>query len=129
MVIAQPAQSRQIAVGWRVDARGALDRLGGDAERLDELLEDFQMKIEPMIKAMEKAREKGRAPRLSELATELHRLSDAISAEGMVDLASQMQDAAKAEDFEKAATLLIHMGMELDWLLRILDENRCSGNL
>ena len=107
----------------------ALDRLGGDAERLDELLDDFQMKIEPMIKAMEKAREKGRAPRLSELATELHRLSDAISAEGMVDLASQMQDAAKAEDFEKAATLLIHMGMELDWLLRILDENRCSGNL
>jgi hypothetical protein len=47
----------------------------------------------------------------------------------MEDLARQMIQAARANDFSEVEVLLSHMGMELDWLLRILDENRCSGNL
>ena len=45
-----------------------------------------------------------------------------INAETPIALAEQ-------EDYEKAGTLLSQMRMELDWLLRILDQNRCSGNL
>ena len=107
----------------------ALDRLGGDAERLEDLLEDFQRQTPGLLKAMEKAVAKKRSARLDELAHELHGASQTVGAEGMVDLAAQLHDAARAEDFDKAATLLTHMGMELEWLLRILDENRCSGNL
>ncbi len=44
-------------------------------------------------------------------------------------LAARMVEAARASDFKEVEVILTHMGMELDWLLRILDENRCSGNL
>ena len=36
---------------------------------------------------------------------------------------------ALAENLGAVETLVTHMGMELDWLMRVLDENRCSGNL
>lgn len=108
---------------------GALDRLGGDTERLEDLLDDFQMKIPGLMKAMQKAAARKRARRLEELAAELRDSAHGIGAEGMVGLAEQMRDAATSEDFEQAGALLTHMGMELDWLTRILDENRCSGNL
>lgn len=107
----------------------ALDRVGGDTERLGDLLEDFQLKIPALMKAMENAVSKQRATRLAELTAELRESANGIGAEGMVRLAEQMGDVARAEDFETAGALLTHMGMELDWLSRILDENRCSGNL
>lgn len=107
----------------------ALDRLGGDTDRLEDLLEDFQIKIPGLMKAMEKATARKRSARLEELAVELRDSAHGIGAEGMVGLAEQMSDAARSEDFEHAGALLSHMGMELDWLTRILDENRCSGNL
>jgi hypothetical protein len=78
---------------------------------------------------MEKASGKKRSARLDELARELHGLSRGIGAEGMEGLAEQMSEAARADDYEKIGALLTHMGMELDWLMRILDDNRCSGNL
>jgi HPt (histidine-containing phosphotransfer) domain-containing protein len=108
---------------------GALERVGGDVDRLEDLLEDFQIKIPAMMKAMEKAAAKKRSARLEELAKELHTLSEGIGAEGMVGLAEQLGEAVRAEDDETIGTLLTHMGMELDWLMRVLDENRCSGNL
>ena len=111
------------------DRIGALDRLGGDVARLEDLLEDFQIKIPAMMKAMENAAHKKRSARLEELARELLEAAHGIGAEGMVGLAEQIGDAARSEDYERAGALLTHMGMELDWLMRILDENRCSGNL
>ena len=108
---------------------GALERVGGDVDRLEDLLEDFQIKIPAMMKAMEKAAGKKRSARLEELAGELYELSEGIGAEGMVGLAGQLRDAARADDDETIGTVLTHMGMELDWLMRVLDENRCSGNL
>ena len=111
------------------DRTGALERLGGDVDKLEDLLEDFQIKIPAMMQAMEKAAGKKRGARLEELARELHQGAYGIGAEGMVGLAEQMSDAARSEDYERVGALLTHMGMELDWLLRILDENRCSGNL
>lgn len=111
------------------DRTGALGRLGGDVDKLEDLLEDFQIKIPALMKAFEKAAERQRASRLGELAAELKDASYGIGAEGMVGLADQMSDAARDEDFERIGALLTHMGMELDWLLRVLDENRCSGNL
>jgi hypothetical protein len=63
------------------------------------------------------------------LAIELRESVRRIGAEGMEDLAARLIEAARASDFVEVETLLTHMGMELDWLLRILDENRCSGNL
>ena len=111
------------------DRTGALDRLGGDVDRLEDLLEDFQIKIPAMMKAMEKAASRKRSSRLEELARELRDAAHGIGAEGMVDLAEQMIDAARTEDDETVGALLTHMGMELDWLMRVLDENRCSGNL
>lgn len=111
------------------DRSAALERLGGDAERLEELLEDFQMRIPAVMKSIEKAAKRKRAARIEEVSEELRRSAHAIGADGIVALAAEMSDAAREEDFEKAGTLLTHMGLELDWLLRILDENRCSGNL
>lgn len=107
----------------------ALERVGGDTERLGDLLEDFQMRIPVLIKAMENAVSKKRASRLAQLSVELRDSATGIGAEGMVGLAEQMGDVARAEDFVAAEALLTHMGMELDWLSRVLDENRCSGNL
>ena len=111
------------------DRTGALDRLGGDVDRLEVLLEDFQTKIPPMMKAMKNAASNKRPTRLEELARELHDAAHGIGADGMVGLAEQIGDAARTEDYEKVGALLTHMGLELDWLMRILDENRCSGNL
>lgn len=111
------------------DRAGALDRLGGDVNRLEDLLEDFQIKIPAMMKAMENAAGRKRPARLEELGGELREAAHGIGAEGMENLAEQIGDAARSEDYEKVGALLTHMGMELDWLMRILDENRCSGNL
>ena len=111
------------------DRTGALDRLDGDVDRLEDLLEDFQIKTPAMMKAMKNAASKKRSARLEELARELHDAAHGIGAEGMVGLAEKIGDAARSEDYEKVGALLTHMGMELDWLMRILDENRCSGNL
>ena len=111
------------------DRTGALDRLGGDVDRLEDLLEDFQMKIPAMMKAMANAASKKRSARLEELARELCDAAHGIGAEGMVGLAEQLGDAARSKDYGKVRALLTHMGMELDWLMRVLDENRCSGNL
>lgn len=111
------------------DRTGALDRLGGDVNRLEDLLEDFQTKIPAMMKAMENAVGRKRSARLEELGGELLDAAHAIGAEGMENLAEQIGDAARSEDYEKVGALLTHMGMELEWLMRILDENRCSGNL
>lgn len=122
------AESHLVAVEV-FNRTGALERLGGDVDRLEDLLEDFQIKIPAMMKAMEKAAGKKRSARLVELARELHVLSRGIGAEGMEGLAEQMSVAARSDDYEKVGALLTHMGMELDWLLRILDDNRCSGNL
>lgn len=111
------------------DRSGALDRLGGDVNRLEDLLEDFQIKIPAMMEAMENAAGRKHAARLEELGRELLDAAHGIGAEGMENLAEQIGDAARAEDYEKVGALLTNMGMELDWLMRILDENRCSGNL
>ena len=111
------------------DRTGALDRLGGDVSRLEDLLEDFQIKIPAMMKAMENAAGRKRSARLEELGGELRGAAHGIGAEGMENLAEQIGEAARSEDYEKVGALLAHMGMELDWLMRILDENRCSGNL
>ena len=63
------------------------------------------------------------------MSEELRASAHKIGAEWLETLAGRLVEAAEQEDYEKAGTLLTHMGMELDWLLRILDENRCSGNL
>ena len=111
------------------DRSAALERLGGDADRLEELLDDFQMQIPAVMKAIEKAAKRKRAIRIGEVSEELRATAHKIGAEGVEALAGQMVEAAEQEDYEKAGTLLTHMAMELDWLLRILDQNRCSGNL
>ena len=111
------------------DRTGALDRLGGDVDRLDDLLEDFQIKIPATMLAIKNAVTKNRSARLEELAQELHHMAHGIGAEGMVGLAEQMGDAARSDDYDKVGALLTHLGMELDWLMRVLDQTRCSGNL
>jgi HPt (histidine-containing phosphotransfer) domain-containing protein len=107
----------------------ALERLGGDDGRLNDLLHAFQQSVPSMVQDLEAAQASKNAERLESHATELRESVHRIGAEGMEDLAAQMIEAARASDFAKAETLLTHMGMELDWLLRILDESRCSGNL
>jgi hypothetical protein len=99
----------------------ALERLDGDDTRLKDLLDAFQKNVP--------AWKKKKAERFESLAIELRESVRRIGAEGMEDLAAQMVEAGRARDFEQMEVLLSHMGMELDWLLRILDENRCSGNL
>jgi hypothetical protein len=111
------------------DRSAALERLDGDADRLEELLEDFQIQIPAVMKAIENAAKRKRAIRIGEVSKELRATAHKIGAEGMETLAGQLVEAAEQEDYEKAGTLLTQMGMELDWLLRILDQNRCSGNL
>lgn len=125
---ALPSESDLVTVEV-FDRTGALARLDGNVDKLEDLLEDFQIKIPAVMQAMEKAASKKRASRLEELARELHQGAHGIGAEGMVGLAEQMSDAARSENYERIGALLTHMGMELDWLLRILDQNRCSGNL
>lgn len=111
------------------DRAGALERLGGDVERLDDLLEDFQIKIPGLMSALSRAAERKRPERLLELANDLRASSLAIGAEGMAALGDQIATAAAESDFDNVEQLIVHMGMELDWLSRVLDENRCSGNL
>jgi len=111
------------------DQSAALERLDGDADRLEELLEDFQIQIPAVMKAIENVAKRKRAIRIGEVPKELRVTAHKIDAEGMETLAGQLVEAAEQEDYEKAGTLLTQMGMELDWLLRILDQNRCSGNL
>ena len=112
-----------------LDRSAALERLGGDSDRLEELIEDFQMQIPAVMKAIEKAAKGKRATRIGKVSKELRATAYEIGADGMEMLAGQLVEAAEQEDYEKAGTLLTQMGMELDWLLRILDQNRCSGNL
>ena len=108
---------------------GALERLGGDVERLEDLLEDFQMKLPALMKALARSAEHKRPERLTKLAEALRSSSRAVGAEGMEGLASQILEATEASEFDQVETLITHMSMELEWLTRVLDENRCSGNL
>ncbi|MGH9318441.1 MAG: hypothetical protein ACRD21_08925 [Vicinamibacteria bacterium] len=107
----------------------ALERLDGDDTRLEDLLAAFQKNVPHVIQDLETAWSKKKGERVESLAIELRESVRRIGAEGMEDLAAQMVAAARAEDFAQVEVLLTHMGMELDWLFRILDENRCSGNL
>ena len=107
----------------------ALERLDGDPDRLADLLGAFQKNVPYVLQELSAAWKKENADRVESLAIELRESVRRIGAEGMEDLAGRMVDAARAADFVEVEVLLTHLGMELDWLLRILDENRCSGNL
>jgi hypothetical protein len=107
----------------------ALERLDGDPTRLEGLLGAFQKNVPYVLEDLSSAWKKKDSERVESLAVELRESVRRIGAEGMEDLAARMVDAARASDFAEVEVLLTHMGLELDWLLRILDENRCSGNL
>lgn len=107
----------------------ALERLAGDEARLGDLLTAFQTNVPFVLEELEAARAAKKPERVESLAVELRESVRRIGAEGMEELASQLVGAARAEDYDQIEVLLTQMGMELDWLLRILDENRCSGNL
>ncbi len=111
------------------DRTAALERLGGDDDRLQELMQEFQATADGRIAFLEQAVQKRSASALEREAESLGHSAHLIGAEGLNHLARQMMEAAQADDFEKAATLVSHMGMELEWLERVLDEDRCSGNL
>ena len=107
----------------------ALKRLGGDEARLDLLIDVYLKSVPGTMEVLEMNAEKQLAEPLKQEAEVLRVSSQQIGAEGMEDLAAQMSEAAETADFEKIQTLITHMGMEFDWLSRILDQNRCSGNL
>lgn len=107
----------------------ALERLAGDEHRLGDLLTAFQTNVPFVMKDLESAWNQRASDRVESLAVELRESVRRIGAEGMADLAAQLIEAARAEDYDQIEVLLAHMGLELDWLVRILDENRCSGNL
>lgn len=107
----------------------ALERLDNDPDRLADLLGAFQKNAPYVLKELEAARKSESAGRVESLAIELRESARRIGAEGMEDLAARMVAAARTSDFAEVEVILTQMGMELDWLLRILDENRCSGNL
>jgi HPt (histidine-containing phosphotransfer) domain-containing protein len=107
----------------------ALERLEGDTRRLEDLLRAFQKSAPYLLEELEAARKRENRERVESLAIELRESVRRIGAEGMEDLAARTIEAVRASDFVEVETLLTHMSMELDWLLRILDENRCSGNL
>jgi hypothetical protein len=107
----------------------ALERLDGDADRLADLLDAFRRNAPYVLGELETAWKNESAGRVESLAIELGESARRIGAEGMEDLAARMIEAARAADFAEVEVILTQMGMELDWLLRILDENRCSGNL
>ena len=105
-----------MAKRWKKEDLTYLKRYAG-TKRLEELATRFKTDTETV------------SARLEELARELRDAAHGIGAEGMMGLAEQISDAARSENYEKIGALLTHMGLELDWLMRILDENRCSGNL
>lgn len=107
----------------------ALKRLGGDEARLDVLIEVYLKSVPATMEVLEKNVERQLAGPVKQEAEVLRVSSQQIGAEGMEDLAAQMSQAAEISDFGKIQTLITHMGMEFDWLSRILDQNRCSGNL
>ena len=107
----------------------ALERLDGDPTRLEDLLGAFKKNVPYVLEELEAAWKKQDRERVEALAVELRESVRRIGAEGMEDLAARMVKAARVKDFAEVEVLLTHMGMELEWLLRILDENRCSGNL
>jgi hypothetical protein len=107
----------------------ALDRLHGDETRLRDLLFAFQKNVPFVLEEMAAAWRQESEERLESLAVELRESVRRIGAEGLEELASRMIAAAREKDFAEAEVLVNNMEMELDWLLRILDENRCSGNL
>ena len=107
----------------------ALERLDGDPDRLADLLGAFQKNVPYVLKELEAAWREESADRVESLAIEVRESVRRIGAEGMEELSVRLVEAARAADFAEVEVLLTQMGMELDWLLRILDENRCSGNL
>ena len=105
----------------------ALARLDGDDERLKDSLAAFQKNVPYVMKDLESASSRKDRERIESLAIELRESVRRIGAEGMEDLAAQMIAAVREGELGRMEELLTHMGMELDWLLRVLDENRCSG--
>lgn len=111
------------------DRVAALKRLEGDEARLEALVTDYQGTMGERIARIERALESEDAQSMSEEAEALGEDSRLIGAEGMKELADQMQQAAEQGDFDSLRTLQNHMAMEYEWLVRILDQTRCSGNL
>ena len=107
----------------------ALERLGGDDERLKELLTAFQQDIPTLFQELQDCVERKWADRMESRVAGLRESVREIGAEGLEHLTDQIIVAARERDYPQLETLMTHMSMELDWLLRILDDNRCSGNL
>ena len=91
-----------------LDRSAALERLGGDSDRLEELLEDFQMQIPAVMKAIETAAKRKRATRIGKVSKELRATAYEIGADGMEMLAGQSTTTRKAGGLMKAPRRGLH---------------------
>ena len=114
------------------DRKTALANLNGDEQRLSQLVEEFQVATPAAMTKMSSLLSDGSDEKFDEIARCAESLGGAarlISAEGLADLTRQIVDAAKSSDSASIENYLTFMEMEFDWIQRIWDENRCSGNL
>lgn len=111
------------------DRKTALANVDGDEERLSTLVGEFQRATPEAMTRMARLLEENDFEGIGRCATALGDVARAISAEGLEDLTRQIVEAANATEREKIDNYLTFMEMEFDWIQRIWDENRCSGNL
>lgn len=111
------------------DRKTALANLDGDEERLHRLVHEFQSETPAAMKSMAAALAEARFDEIRQCASQLGEAAAAISAEGLADLTRQIVEAAESSDGEQIDNFLTFMEMEFDWIQRIWDERRCSGNL
>jgi len=107
----------------------ALARQNGDEARLEAAIRDFIARAPSDLDALRNARAGGDATRLADLAADFQKRAEGVGAEGLVALGARIVTACGAGDLAAVEADVERMEIELDWLERVLDADRCSGNL
>jgi HPt (histidine-containing phosphotransfer) domain-containing protein len=111
------------------DREIGLRHTNGDEELLKKRCQAYCESAQAKVETLDHAVTEKDAESVALLASELKTVSLEVGAAGMENLASLLEDAVRATDWNEVSGLVTKLSMELGWFQRIIDENVCSGNL
>ncbi len=111
------------------DREIGLRRANGDEELLKKRCQAYSESAQAKVETLDRTLAGKDAESAGRVAGELRAASAEVGAEGMENLASLLEDAVRATDWNEVSGLVTKLSMELGWFQRIIDENVCSGNL
>ena len=102
------------------DREGLIERLGGDTELVDEIVQIFLESANDMMTTVESAVADGEAHRVERSAHSLKGALLNISADPVAERAQRLEQAGRSGELELCSQLLDELKQEYDLLLQFL---------